>query len=263
MKMNLKKTCLLPAFILFLALLLPIHANAASISKKNVTLKVGQTTTLKVKGTKKKAVWKSTNNKIATVNKKGTVKAKKAGTCKVYAKIGKKTYKCTVKVIKPSPIAGSRQKPLSAYQTYTTKIYDYWNYLGKFKIQLLDSMYGKEAADYVMQNPYNQQPTSSQEYIYLKFKITYISGSKEIRATDVINHYSNIFNKNASKSINNIDWGYLENGVEDIVDVNLYPGGSAVCQKAILIQKGNTPITYRLQTGYKNDSPQYTWFKTW
>lgn len=49
----------------------------------------------------KKAKWSTSNSKIATVTKSGTVKAKKAGSCKIYCKIGKTTYTIKLKVNKP------------------------------------------------------------------------------------------------------------------------------------------------------------------
>lgn len=42
--------------------------------------------------------WSTTNKKIATVDKKGKVTAKKVGTCKIKCKYKGKTYKCTVQV---------------------------------------------------------------------------------------------------------------------------------------------------------------------
>ncbi len=68
------------------------------ISKKTVTIRKTQTVKLKVKGTKKKVKWSSKNKSIATVSKKGVVKAKKVGRTKIIAKVGKKKYKCNITV---------------------------------------------------------------------------------------------------------------------------------------------------------------------
>lgn len=74
-------------------------AAKVKINKKSVTLTKGKSVTLKIKGTKKKAKWTSSNKKVASVNKKGKVTAKKKGTAKITAKIGKKKYVCKVKVV--------------------------------------------------------------------------------------------------------------------------------------------------------------------
>ena len=65
-------------------------ASKVKINKKKVVLYVGKTTTLKLKNNKKKIRWTSSNKKIATVSKKGKVKAKKVGKTIVIAKVGKK-----------------------------------------------------------------------------------------------------------------------------------------------------------------------------
>ena len=73
-------------------------ANKVKLNKSKVTLYVGKTTTLKVKGTSKKVTWSSSNKKVATVNKKGKVTAKKKGTATITAKASGKKYKCKVTV---------------------------------------------------------------------------------------------------------------------------------------------------------------------
>ena len=56
-----------------------IQAEAApKLNKKNVTITVGKTVKLKVKGTKKKVKWSSSKKSVCTVSKSGVVKAKKA-----------------------------------------------------------------------------------------------------------------------------------------------------------------------------------------
>lgn len=75
------------------------------LNKTKVTLNVGKTATLKVKNAPKgkKITWSTNKKKIATVNKKGKVTAKKAGTAKITAKVDKKKYTCTVTVKKKTP----------------------------------------------------------------------------------------------------------------------------------------------------------------
>lgn len=69
------------------------------LNKKKITVTVGSKTKLTVKNAgKKKVTWKSSNKKVVKVNKKGLVKAKKAGKATITAKIGKKTFKCKVTV---------------------------------------------------------------------------------------------------------------------------------------------------------------------
>ena len=77
-------------------------ANKVKLNYKKVTMNVGKTKRLKVKGTKKKVQWKSSRKSVATVSKKGVVKAKKKGTATITAQIGKKKLRCKVVVKKNS-----------------------------------------------------------------------------------------------------------------------------------------------------------------
>lgn len=72
------------------------------LNQKNVTLIVGQTTSLRVlyNNTGKEPKFKSGNKKTATVDKGGLITAKKKGTVTITVSVGKKSYKCRVKVIK-------------------------------------------------------------------------------------------------------------------------------------------------------------------
>ena len=76
-----------------------VKKDKISLNKTKKTLYVGEKYTLKIKGTNKKAKWwKSSNTKVATVNSKGKVTAKKKGTTKITVKVAGKKYKCTIKV---------------------------------------------------------------------------------------------------------------------------------------------------------------------
>lgn len=75
-----------------------VEAASIKLSAKKITLTVGKSKMLKVKGTKKKVTWSSNKKKVATVNKKGKVTAKRKGTATITAKVGGKKLKCKVTV---------------------------------------------------------------------------------------------------------------------------------------------------------------------
>ena len=70
-----------------------------SLNKKSVSLKVGNSVKLSVRGTKKKVSWSSTSPYVATVSRKGVVRAKKTGETKIVAKVVGKKLICRVRVI--------------------------------------------------------------------------------------------------------------------------------------------------------------------
>lgn len=83
------------------------QVNAATkpkLSKTKITMTVGQSKKLKVKGVSKKQAkrikWKSSKKKVVTVTKTGKIKARKAGKATITAKVGKKKLKCKVTVKK-------------------------------------------------------------------------------------------------------------------------------------------------------------------
>lgn len=75
-----------------------VSKSKVTISKKSCSLKKGKKIKLKLKNNKKKVIWVSREKKIASVNSKGVVKGKKAGTTYIYAIANHKLYKCKVKV---------------------------------------------------------------------------------------------------------------------------------------------------------------------
>lgn len=90
-----------------------VEAKAAPrLNYKKVTLVQGKKKRLKVRNLKKgrKVKWYSTKKSVATVSKKGVVKAKKKGKATIVAKVGKKKYRCKVIVKKKTTKKKSTKK---------------------------------------------------------------------------------------------------------------------------------------------------------
>lgn len=66
------------------------------LSKDKLTMKVGETKRLRVKGTNSVTKFKSSNSKVASVNIFGKVKAKKKGSAVITAKVKRKQLSCKV-----------------------------------------------------------------------------------------------------------------------------------------------------------------------
>ena len=98
-KMNKKMVTMVMLVFMLVIAAVPVSAASLKLSEKSATLKTGQSITLQVKGSKKKAKWETSNKKVATVNQKGKVTAKKAGKATITAKIGNKKLTCKVTVV--------------------------------------------------------------------------------------------------------------------------------------------------------------------
>lgn len=98
-KMNKKMVTMVMLVFMLVIAAVPVSAASLKLSEKSATLKTGQSITLQVKGSKKKAKWATSNKKVATVNQKGKVTAKKAGKATITAKIGNKKLTCKVTVV--------------------------------------------------------------------------------------------------------------------------------------------------------------------
>lgn len=81
-----------------------VEAKAAPrLNYKKITLVQGKKKRLKVRNLsrrRRKVKWYSTKKSVATVNRKGVVKAKRKGKAYIVAKVGKKKYRCKVIVKK-------------------------------------------------------------------------------------------------------------------------------------------------------------------
>lgn len=109
--------------ILSLCLTLAAPVDAKSKVKLNITkatLSVGGSINLKLLNNKKKVTWKSSNKKVASVTKKGKVKAKKKGKASIVAKVGKKKYTCKVTVGKVSKKSTKNVKKTATTPSYSS-----------------------------------------------------------------------------------------------------------------------------------------------
>lgn len=91
------------ALILISTISLVVPANAAAaptLSAKTLTVTVGKTATLKMKNTKAKVTWATSNKRIATVSSNGIIKGIKVGKVNITATANKKKYVCKVTVKK-------------------------------------------------------------------------------------------------------------------------------------------------------------------
>lgn len=134
-KKRIKSLAILLALILTLGFSPTTNVEAKAAPRLNyrkVTLIQGKKKRLKVRNLKKgrKIKWYSTKKSVATVNKKGIVKAKKKGKTYIVAKVGKKKYRCKVivkkkKVKKKSSKKTTTKKPSASVKKklYSDNVY--------------------------------------------------------------------------------------------------------------------------------------------
>ncbi len=89
------------------------ESSAANIklNKTKLTLSVGKTYQLKVKGTKKKITWVSNKKKVVSVNSKGMITAKKTGKAVITARTASQSLHCKITVKASSPSHSSSPAP--------------------------------------------------------------------------------------------------------------------------------------------------------
>lgn len=104
------------------------QVNAATkpkLSKTKITMTVGQSKKLTVKGISKKQAkrikWKSSSKKVVTVTKTGKIKARKTGKATITAKVGKKKLKCKVTVKKSKKSTKKKESNSSSKKMWLSK----------------------------------------------------------------------------------------------------------------------------------------------
>ena len=97
-----------------------VTVQTPTISKSSLSLFLGKTATIKMKGTNQKVAWKTSNKNIATVTSKGKITAKKAGTVSITATVLGKKYTCKVTV--KAPKISSTSISITVGNTHTLKM---------------------------------------------------------------------------------------------------------------------------------------------
>lgn len=83
-----------------------ITVETPNISTKNATIYTGDSLGLVINDNTQSVKWVSSNKKIATVDSKGVVNAKKDGKVIITAKIDNKTYKCNITIKTKTKVTG-------------------------------------------------------------------------------------------------------------------------------------------------------------
>lgn len=109
---------------------------AAAINKKKATIYNGKTLQLKVTGASKGVKWSSSNTKVAKVDQKGLVTAKKVGKATITAKVGGQKLTCTV-TVKSSLKASATKLTLDVGATKTVTLS--YKLGGKLSLKKYDS----------------------------------------------------------------------------------------------------------------------------
>lgn len=126
--MNRKFLTFITLVIVFVTLaFMPLQANAAGkvkLNKSKIVLEMGTTQTLKVKNTKKKVKWSTSNKKIVKV-KKGKLTPVSVGTATVTAKVSGKRYTCKVTVADYSGMSVEQKQVVSFALKYVGNKYRY------------------------------------------------------------------------------------------------------------------------------------------
>lgn len=96
-----------------------VQAAKIRLNKTKVTIRVGKSAQLKVRHTKKKVRWYSSNKRIVYVNRWGRITGKKAGKATIIAKVKGKKLKCRVTVKKAIKLSSNK---LTLYQGTSHKL---------------------------------------------------------------------------------------------------------------------------------------------
>lgn len=229
-----------------------VTASAATvkISKKKVNLFVGQTITLKIKGTTAKVKWSTSKKSVATVSAKGKVTAKKAGVAKITGKVNGKKYTCTVTVKNQ---VGSRQNPADPTKGVTIE-----NYTGKYYFKLNNVYRHTDAVNKVKEfgvwdlcsYQYDDKEVGT-DLLVMEFSAKAISGFDEfaLNDTDIIS-FSQNYNENSTAAIDDFDLLFCMD--KNINNLSLFGGGEGTFYFCAFVPDDLTTFTqYQLTKSFE------------
>ena len=160
------------------------------LSKKTASLSVGKSYQFKVSGTKQKIKWTSSDSSVVSINSKGKVTAKKAGTVFITAKVSTCEFSQSLTVTTPAPSNNSNDTTVS---TPVFNLGQTWTVPGQWKITI---NYATEMSE---RNPYSDKNPAA---VYL-IDYTY----ENIGYTDDM-----------------MDGLFISLGIERVIDSNGYAG---------------------------------------
>ncbi len=164
---------------------------AIKLNKTSITLETGNTETLKITGTTKKASWSSSKKSVATVSSKGVVTAKSAGSATITAKLSGKKYSCKVNV-KESFNAKDALKNIKTTETVTDKgiiVQLKNNYLYPVRIEAVAVYYDENGTMIGKSNDNNYYFDKDNECV-LSFTRPYDSNYKDVEFESYKINYS-------------------------------------------------------------------------
>ena len=147
------------------------YGMGVSLSSKSLSLQVGDTSKLKMKGVYGKVSWSSAKEAVATVNDKGVVTAVKAGQATIYASYGKKTYACKVTVKKKQPrtvyVSGSKKCGFKAGESnYFDVAMTGYGHNGSYEDDLMCSFYVNKGGSQKYTATYEHPKKGLTKYVF-------------------------------------------------------------------------------------------------
>jgi hypothetical protein len=236
-------------------------ASEIRLNRSKLTLQIGESTKLKIVGTKNPVSWTSSNSLIANVSTNGNVYAKKSGTTTIIATINHKKVKCNVTVKKAN---GQKTNPYSAFSKRNI-YYQNYIFLKSQQINLvLEQIITGDSAYTIIKNEnmYNKQPTKDSHWILMQFHLKYVKGSSKqtLSASDVFQNFKCFYEPSGKKRVKIVEFACfskLRKG-KDIYDVVLKEGEESDIWIGILVDKSIDYPIYRIPV----KKEKYLWFIT-